>query len=71
MGLHEVFTPLEWEFYEGYRDGRDPDAPSPSGNRHPAYLHSFEVGRAELAGTPIPAAISRARAAEIERKALH
>lgn len=57
---------LDQEFAEGYRDGRDRSAPEPSGNRSPAYRHSFEIGRAELAGDPIPAAISRARAAEIE-----
>lgn len=54
------------EFWEGYIDGRDPVSPEPSANRHPAYRHSFAVGRAELAGGPIPAAISRARAAIIE-----
>lgn len=56
------------EFAAGYRDGRDPDAPPPSSNRSHAYRHSFEVGRAELAGTPIPAAVSRVAAADAERR---
>ena len=33
---------------EGYRDGRNPDAPLPSANRSHSYRHSFAVGRAEL-----------------------
>ena len=57
---------LDHHFYEGYRDGGDPAAPEPSGNRHPAYRHSFAVRRAELAGQPIPASVSRAAAAAIE-----
>ena len=57
---------LDKEFADGYLDGRDPDAPDPSGNRHAAYKHSFEVGRAELAGNPIPADLSLRRAAMIE-----
>lgn len=52
------------EFAEGYRDGRDRDAPEPSANRSHAYRHSFAVGRAELANKPIPAATSRVHAAE-------
>lgn len=56
------------EFGEGYRDGRDPSAPEPSDNRSACYRHSFAVGRAELAGNPICASLSRKRArfAEIE-----
>jgi hypothetical protein len=57
---------LDQEFLDGYFDGRDLDCPEPNDNRHPAYKHSFAVGRAELAGKPISAAISRARAAAIE-----
>lgn len=57
---------IDQEFCDGYRDGRDPLAPEPSDNRSAAYRHSFAVGRAELAGCPIPAAISRERAAMIE-----
>lgn len=53
------------EFAQGYIDGRDPDCPEPSGNRSEAYRHSFRVGRAEIAGRPIPAAVSRRRAAAI------
>lgn len=35
------------EFINGYLDGYDLNAPEPSGNRHPAYAHSFKIGRAE------------------------
>lgn len=58
----------EDEFAAGYSDGRDRDAPEPSANRSNAYRHSFAVGRAELAGKPIPAAISRVNAAIAEQK---
>jgi hypothetical protein len=51
------------DFREGYIDGRDPTSPEPSDNRSHAYRHSFEVGRAEIAGNPIPAQRSRERAA--------
>lgn len=54
------------EFVDGYRDGHDGDAPEPGPNRSAAYRHGFEVARAERAGRPIPAAVSRRRAAEIE-----
>lgn len=60
------WTDLDQQFYDGYRDGGDPDAPAPSSNRHPAYRHSFAIRRAELAGHPITAAVSRAAAAAIE-----
>lgn len=53
------------DFMEGYMDGRDASLPEPGKNRSPAYCHSFEVGRAELSGEPIPAAVSRAKAAKI------
>ena len=53
---------LDDEFWEGYRDGRDLDAPWPSANRSACYRHSFEVGRAEKLGKPIPASVSRVRA---------
>jgi hypothetical protein len=56
------------DFAEGYRDGRDPDCPEPSENRSHSYRHSFAVGRAELAGAPILAAVSRERAAEAAAK---
>lgn len=48
------------EFVEGYMDGRDPTSPEPSDNRSHCYRHSFAVGRAEIAGKPIPAPASRA-----------
>lgn len=57
---------VEDDFVAGYRDGRDRDAPEPSANRSAAYRHSFNVGRAEIEGRPIPAALSRARAREAE-----
>ena len=60
----------EFEFLEGYMDGLKPDTPEPSENRSFRYRHSFEVGRAERDGKPIPAAISRERAAEAEAKDL-
>ena len=56
------------EFEAGYFDGRDKDCPEPNENRSHCYRHSFEVGRAEIAGKPIPAAVSRERAAEAEVK---
>jgi len=59
---------IEREFWEGYSDGRNPIAPYPGDNRSEAYRHSFEVGRAELAGKPIPAQVSRDRAAAIEAR---
>jgi hypothetical protein len=57
---------IEQEFADGYRDGRDRLCPVPTGNRHPAYVHSFLVGRAEIDKRPIPVAVSRVRVAEIE-----
>lgn len=62
---------LDDDFAQGYRDGRNIDSPEPSGNRSPAYRHSFEVGRAELTGKPIPAHISRAKAAKIKQEMLN
>jgi hypothetical protein len=56
------------EFAEGYRDGRDPNAPEPSANRSHAYRHSFAVGRAEIARCHIPAAASRSAAYIAELK---
>ncbi len=56
---------IDDEFIEGYRDGRTPSTPRPSGNRSDAYCHSWEVGRAEICGRPIPAYISRLRAEAI------
>lgn len=51
------------EFMDGYHDGRDTDTPEPSANRHPAYRHSWEIGRAEREGEPIPYQFSNKRAA--------
>lgn len=56
---------LEREHFDGYMDGRDPDAPEPSENRSAAYKHSFNVGRAELANRPIPAVLSRLSAQQV------
>lgn len=61
-------TDLDKEFMDGYFDGRDLDCPWPSDNRHPAYIHSFKVGRAEKQGKPIPAWLSRMNAKWIEEK---
>lgn len=59
---------IEEDFREGYRDGRDADAPDPSANRSHAYRHSFAVGRAEIARRPIPAAVSRLSAVQAEQR---
>jgi hypothetical protein len=56
------------EFVDGYRDGGDPTAPEPSANRSACYRHSFAVRRAEVAGRPIPAPVSRASAAKAEQE---
>lgn len=56
------------EFVDGYLDGHDPDAPEPSANRSASYRHSFSVARAERAGKPIPAFISRPAAEEAAAK---
>ena len=61
-----VFSPIDREFVDGYTDASDIDCPYPSANRHPAYRHSFDVRRAEMNGHPIPAQVSRERAAKIE-----
>ncbi len=61
-----LFPGIDAHFCEGYDDGRNPDTPIPSANRHPAYRHSWEVGRAEIEGRTIPVHFSRARAALIE-----
>lgn len=37
---------------EGYRDGRDPVAPEPSGNRSASYRHGFANGRDDLNHSP-------------------
>lgn len=56
--------PADNEFVEGYRDGRDPNAPEPSANRSHAYRHSFEVGRAEIeTGNPLYLSVDGARRA--------
>lgn len=38
---------MDQEFVDGYLDGHDLSTPVPSGNRRPAYVHSFKIGRAE------------------------
>lgn len=60
-------TILDCPHFQGYFDGRDAASPEPGANRCARYRHSFKVARAELAGRPIPAAVSRARVAEIAR----
>lgn len=62
---YAIWLGLDAEFAAGYLDGKNPDNPEPSENRHPAYKHSFEVARAEAAGRPIPAWWARKRAAHI------
>lgn len=53
------------EFADGYLDGRDKNAPEPNENRHPAYAHSFWVGRSEINGIPMSASVSRKAAESI------
>ena len=44
--FHAIYPdPLDAEVAAGYYDGRRPDSPEPSGNRHPAYIHGFMNGR--------------------------
>lgn len=44
--FHAIYPdPLDAECCNGYFDGRRPDSPEPSSNRHPAYIHGFENGR--------------------------
>lgn len=50
------------DFFEGYRDGRNPDCPEPSENRSERYKHSFRVGRDELTGTVKRASMLRVMA---------
>lgn len=58
---------VEQEFSDGYRDGYNLDHPAPGANRTDAYKHSFEIARREANHEPpIPAHISRRKAAEIE-----
>lgn len=58
---------MEEEFKQGYMDGYDLNCPEPSGNRHPAYVHSFKIGRAEKLGLPTPSnAVSLRRVKLIE-----
>lgn len=58
---------MDAEFAHGYRDGRDAETPEPGSNHHPAYRHSWEVGRREITNHwPIPADFSRVRIAHIE-----
>lgn len=61
-------TAHDRERVDGYRDGRDPEAPEPSENRSASYRHGFKVGRAELAREPAfgSAAEARRRAAAAE-----
>lgn len=47
--FHKIYeNPLDAECCEGYFDGRRPESPEPSGNRHPAYIHGFKNGRDDL-----------------------
>lgn len=64
----DVIAVTDAEFAAGYRVGRDPNNPEPSGNRSHSYRHSFMVGRAEIEGKPIPAETSRRSADEAEMK---
>ena len=59
---------IDEDFRDGYFDGRRKDSPEPGSNRSEAYRHSFEVGRAEIAGKPIPTWRSRPRAEAIRAR---
>jgi hypothetical protein len=44
--FHKLYPDLiDAECCHGYYDGRRPDSPEPSSNRHPAYIHGFVNGR--------------------------
>jgi hypothetical protein len=44
--FHSIYPdPIDAEVSHGYYDGRRPDSPEPSSNRHPAYIHGFRNGR--------------------------
>lgn len=46
INWQEIYPdPMDAECCEGYYDGRRPDSPEPSSNRHPAYIHGFRNGR--------------------------
>lgn len=53
-------TDADRDRMDGYRDGRDRDAPEPSVNRSASYRHGFTVGRAELAGGPAFGSVAEA-----------
>ena len=63
---YSIWSGIAAEFVAGMLDGKDSSTPEPTANRHPAYRHSWEVGRAEAEGWVIPAQWSRDRAAHIE-----
>lgn len=64
---HAIYPdPFDAEFANGYYDGRRLDTPEPNANRHPAYRHSWEVGRLEVSGTPMPYQFAKSRAEHIE-----
>ena len=58
------------DFVEGYLDGRDLDAPTPSDNRSDEYKHSFDVGRREKSGSVLPAQAYRQRIMNINSEEL-
>lgn len=66
LDAYAIWQGIDAEFCAGYLEGRELDTPEPNANRHPAYRHSWEIGRAEKKGRVIPASFSRKRAAEIE-----
>lgn len=54
------------EMVEGYLDGRDSNAPEPSGNRSRSYRHGFQSGRDDLARKPsAPCVVRRQQAEEL------
>lgn len=60
---------LDDEHRDGYFDGHETDAPTPSENRSEAYRHSWAIGRAEREKRQVPPAwASRYDAKEIETR---
>ena len=54
------------DYVDGYMDGRDKGTPEPNDNRSERYKHSFNVGRAEIDGFPIPYDVSMSHVIVVE-----
>lgn len=63
----------DFEFMDGYRDGRNLSVPEPSSNRSHCYRHSFAIGRAEMERRNLGSLkriLAAANEAEVKDKAL-